>query len=172
MPPLAPENENLISQIIHAVRQQNDLLLLNMDLVTEHRAKIINASFEKAMAYSNVIITLGYAALFTILNYTKENIGHRAFIVTCVLIGISILFYVGFTIYSMIYNIREIKYQIPLTQINEVEKFQVEEVIYQIRCAHRLKAHVKVWQITFIISVVTGIAAALIIIGWNIYNLF
>ena len=160
-----------VSQIIHATKKQNELFSQNMDLMTEHRAKIITAAFDKAMAYNNVIVTLGYAALFTMLTFTKDSLPENVFILAYLLAGFSVILYTAFTIYSIIFNLKEVNHQVSTLAAETIDQFFIGEVWYTKEKILRLGTYFKIWNIVFWINVIAGFSSASIVIFYNTLNL-
>jgi quinol-cytochrome oxidoreductase complex cytochrome b subunit len=58
--------------------------------------------FEKASAYTNIILLGGYAGAFTIWNFTKGQLPDKATIIIASLLAISLLTFVIYEVYKMV----------------------------------------------------------------------
>ncbi|MBM3617049.1 MAG: hypothetical protein FJX23_00720 [Alphaproteobacteria bacterium] len=165
-------NESLLSQIQLIIEQQNELLSKNMDLLIEYKVRILTASFDRAMSYNNVIITLGYASLYAGINFTKDNLGYNVFVLVNVLAAISVTLFVGFTIYTMMFNLKNVMAQIPVIQSKTIQEFWRRDSETQIMLASNTAIYFRIWNVVFVICCVTGLCAALLTIVFNIEGLF
>src|SRR5438034_479873 len=77
-----------------------------IDLVVDTQIRIIAGSYDKANAYTNLIILAGYAGLFALWQFTKDNLGRTQVLVSGLLFLISITIFVVFEIYKAHYTSR------------------------------------------------------------------
>lgn len=130
-------------------------------------------AFDRAMAYTNIIILAGYAGIFTIWNYTKDNIPENSEIVIAILLLASIGIFIGFEIYKMISNsilvmkIGEfIKDDMTPEQIqNGIKNFKNQSNREKIRMS-------LVWPTILVLSIGTGYGAGFMLIFYLIQSLF
>lgn len=70
------------------------------------RIKIIAGAYEKAIAYTNLIMIAGYAGLVALWQFTKDNLSRREVIITALLTISSLAVFVVFEIYKAHYTSR------------------------------------------------------------------
>ena len=58
--------------------------------------------FERGQAYSTAIMVAGYAGVFGLLTYSKDQLSHRAVDVISLSLAFSILLYIGWEIFGML----------------------------------------------------------------------
>jgi hypothetical protein len=58
--------------------------------------------FDRAQAYSNAIVVAGYAGIFGVWTFTKGTLTPHATDLIAILIGVSLLLYISWEIYSMV----------------------------------------------------------------------
>jgi hypothetical protein len=119
-------------------------------------------SFQKAEAYSKTIIGLGYVGLFAIWSFVKDHLSHRAVLWTALLAGFSLLVFIAWEIWLMIWRTRlqdrfnrAIKNHPadPTKAINDyVEQMRNDEI-----------RGTRVWLVIQILTVIPGFAAAFIL---------
>jgi hypothetical protein len=68
--------------------------------------EIVTHSFEKSMAYANLIIIAGYAGGFTLWNFTRAALSPRGTATIALLFGVSLASFIAFEVYKMIYATR------------------------------------------------------------------
>ncbi len=83
-------------------KQQQEQAEKVQKFIIELNAKL----FEKAQAYTNVIILAGYAGAFTVWSSTKQSLSAKANIVIAGLLAFSLLAFVCHEIYGMIQRSR------------------------------------------------------------------
>src|SRR5229473_781460 len=71
-----------------------------IDLAVEIQIRIIAGAYEKANAYTNLIILAGYAGLFALWQFTKDNLSRTQVLVSALLTLTSITIFVLFEIYK------------------------------------------------------------------------
>ena len=80
--------------------QADDEMRRNIDLVVDIQIRIIAGAYEKANAYTNLIIVAGYAGLFALWQFTKDNLSRRQVIISGLLTITSLAIFVLFEIYK------------------------------------------------------------------------
>jgi hypothetical protein len=160
---LSPEDENIISQIIYATQRQNDLFQTNKEFLTEHRAKIISLQSEKASNYNNLIFTLGYATLFAVITFLKDKLPPEPIAIAYMLALFSVVLFIGFSVYNMWFNMKELEYQIPMIKAETIEDFYTEDARYQKQSPIRSQILIRIWYPIFFLSLSSGIGSALVL---------
>ncbi len=141
-------------------RQKNEMI----DTLT----KIMTAAYSQAMAYTNVVIIAGYAAAFTIWNFTRAYLPEPTVLWIALLLTISAAVFVAFEIYKMIVNARNLRsFQGAVTLGQSPEEFQAAMKDFQSREQRRTLEITGVWVVTLCIVIPTGYGAVLIL-AWNV----
>ncbi len=131
------------------------------DADIEKIEKAISASYDKALAYSKVILGLGYAALLAIWSGTKQVMSEPLLIASALLIVMSILAYITFEIGSMVLNSwMHWKWYKAISHSGVRAAIQQNED----RQRRSYPLVMKVWLVTAIFAVLTGLGAAGILI--------
>lgn len=150
-----------MSNILGANQQQQDA-----DRVKAVLLEMQTAAFGHARTYTTVVIFGGYAGLFAIWNFVRDDISARTSHLVGLLIGISLLTFVSFEIFGMIirsiefFKVRNMlvkelppaKFLAERERLTKESNFLVQKVV------------IPVWVIALVISVVTGIGAAIILL--------
>jgi uncharacterized membrane protein (DUF2068 family) len=69
--------------------------------IIESQIKIVSASYDKAVAYTNLIILGGYASFFGLWHLTKDYIGFKQALWAALLMLVSVCVFVFFEVYKM-----------------------------------------------------------------------
>jgi hypothetical protein len=142
----------------------------------EMQMKIISASYEKAMAYTNLIIVAGYAGFFALWQITKDYLSRNQVLWSALLMLISIILFVVFEIYKAYYSSRTLmdigkilsdpeNRSSLATLVSEMEKYNLDEQKRYIRFG-------RTWHIVFIVTVLSGVSAAFILVYALVRSLF
>jgi hypothetical protein len=149
------DDEQRLKEIEGELRLRKDILL-----------EIQSAQFGHAAHYAAVIVFGGYAALFTVWSLTKQFMDARASFWTGMLIGISVLLFVSFEIFKTFASAGVRTKQTALLNTASTAA-ELEEGIKRIRReANEFNSMVliPIWLPIFILTVVTGVGAAGILI--------
>ena len=72
--------------------------------IIDAHIKILSASYDKAIAYTNIIIIAGYASFFAMWSFTKEFLSPREVLWSALIMSISIVTFVFFEVYKMYFT--------------------------------------------------------------------
>ena len=142
----------------------------------EIQMKVISASYEKAMAYTNLIIVAGYAGFFALWQITKDFLSRNQVLSSALLMLISVVLFVVFEIYKAYYSSRRLldigtilndpENQSSLaTLVSEIEKHNLDEQKRYVRFG-------RIWHVVFILTVLSGLSAAFILAYALVRSLF
>lgn len=92
-----------------AQQSQEKLQKDNQEKVLKFIMELNAKAFDKAQAYTNVIIIAGYASAFSLWSSTKASLPQNANILFALLIGISIACFILYEIYGMIERAKLLK---------------------------------------------------------------
>ena len=146
-----------------------------IEIFIETQIKILSASYDKAVAYTNLVIVAGYAGLFALWHLTKEHLSRNQVLSAALLLLISIAVFVLFEVYKAYYTgtmlrgyidiVNDPKNQSSLeTMISEIE-------VYKVRDQRRGLRFVRSWVVVFIVTTLTGLGAAGILLDAFIRSL-
>lgn len=138
-----------------------------IDLVVETQIRIIAGSYEKANAYTNLIILAGYAGLFALWQFTRDILSRTQVLTAALLILISIVVFVIFEIYKAHYTSRLLRQYLGVVQQpqNRTSPERLLSAMNTFEDAERAAAihFVRFWQVVFWLTTVTGVSAALVL---------
>lgn len=139
-----------------------------VELVVETHVKILTAAYDKAMAYTNLVIVAGYASLFGLWHLTKEQLSRNQILSAALLLLVSIIIFVLFEVYKAYYTstallgysqiVNSPENQDSLGKlVSEIERYKLADQRRGIRFG-------KSWLVVFIVTTLTGLGAALILL--------
>lgn len=139
----------------------------NIDQVIDVQIRIIAGAYDKADAYTNLIIVAGYAGFFALWQFSKDNLGRREAIVSALLMIISIAVFVVFEIWKAHYTSRLLRQYAKTIQDpqNKTSPERLLTAMNNFEAAERAAAvhFVRFWQAVFWLTTITGLAAALVL---------
>lgn len=122
--------------------------------------------FEKLTAYTNVVMLAGYAGLFALWSYTKEDISRTCSDLVAILLGISVFLYVTHEIFGGYIRSRNIVAHAKNRPKDPSEYFANEKLISDAEARLLAKSAV-IWKLVYWPTVLCAYAALLILM----YNL-
>lgn len=124
--------------------------------------EVIASSYEQAKQYSNIVILAGYAGLFTIWNFTKDNLEVWEALSVGLLTIISILIYIIFELYGAWLRTTQVKNQMnELLEAERLHKFPDE---YGKGEMSRAGVFMAIWPYFFFSAIAFALCAASILI--------
>ena len=119
-------------------------------------------SFQKAEAYSKTIIGLGYVGLFAIWSFVKDHLSHRAVLLTAMLTGFSLIVFIAWEIWLMIWRTRlQDRFNLAIKDRPADTAKAINDFVEQMR-NDEIRG-TRVWKYIQIFTVIPGFAAALIL---------
>lgn len=134
----------------------------------EAMIEIVTRTFDRATAYTNLIMLGGYAGAFTIWSFTRGDLPKTARILVAVLLGISLCAFVFFETFKMVFTAKTFMRQRGLL-VRGLPPDQFLRELAQFRISSDtsvLKVIMPIWRVVMIVTV----GAALIAIGLLFYN--
>ncbi len=128
----------------------------------EAQKELLESTFNKAMAYTNMIIFAGYASFFAIWNFTKPQLSDTQILWSALLISVSLIFFVLFEIYGMFHRSRSMLGLVKV--VNNPDKFESFLLEHKNIEQGRAVTLGRIWLIIFPISVITGVCGAGVLI--------
>jgi hypothetical protein len=123
------------------------------------------AAFNAAQAYTNVIIFGGYAALFAIWTLTKDFLSKEQAFLAGLLLGISVLTYVLYEIFGMLFRAKELwrVRSLLAADFSPAEFLVAHQQLLRSTNFRMLWIALPVWGVAFAVAVLTGIGAAVVL---------
>jgi hypothetical protein len=130
--------------------------------ILQEAAAFTEKTFEKGQAYNTAIILAGFGGLFALLAATRDLMPKPWLAAIAGLIGISLLFFVGYVIYNMFIMsfamLRSAKKQLE-NVLSLHRKAGVDTSSVQ-KALSTLRLNMWIWLVVWIVSVATGASAA------------
>lgn len=148
-----------------AQRHQDELARKKNEEIIEISVKIAAGTYDKAIAYVNVVIIAGYAGFFGIWSFTNQLLTNAATVWSAVLMGSSIFTFCSWEVFKMIYlshslrvfsNFLTRNYD-PEQFVNRLEKIRADEALRSIRLY-------QYWFFILLLAVPTGVCAGLMLL--------
>jgi hypothetical protein len=135
--------------------------------IIETQIKILTVSYDKGMAYVNVVVIAGYAAFFGLWTLTKPYLAKDAAIWAALLMLISAGTFVFFQVYQMVFIAQSLHSQ----HLNLEQKLRGQPAHIILTELKRLEESGKrsallllsVWRIQLLIAVITALLAFVIL---------
>ncbi|HBB96752.1 MAG TPA: hypothetical protein DC054_15340 [Blastocatellia bacterium] len=147
-----------------------------IDSVVDIQIRIIAGAYEKANAYTNLIIVAGYAGLFAVWQFTKDNLSRKQTLISALLIIISLAIFVIFEIYKAHYTSRLLRQYGKTVQDpkNKSSPEQLLSAMNEFEAAERRAGmhFVQFWNAAFWLTTITGLAAACVLVYAFLRQLF
>jgi hypothetical protein len=152
-----------IKQILEEVIQKK--LQEQQDKEVETRIKILTASYDKAISYTNLIIFAGYAGVFTLWNFTREFLHEKVIILSAALIGVSLFVFCAWEVWKMIASSKMLHRQSEVLMKNiSPEMFQVEIRRAEFENQKELLGLNRLWPSVLWVTIVLAFGGALLIL--------
>ena len=144
--------------------------------MVETHVKILTSSYDKATTYTNLVIVAGYAGLFALWHVTKEHLSRNQTLSAALLLLVSIIVFVLFEIYKAYYTSSSL---LGYSQIvnrpenqNSLAKLASEIERYRLEDQRRGIWFGKSWLVVFIVTTLTGLGSAVILLYAFVRALF
>lgn len=131
--------------------------------IEKAQIRLVTATFDQAKAYAHVVLGIGYVSIFAAWGFTREYLTREQIFWSAFLASLSIFVFVLFEVFSMFVTSRT------LLKLAEAVRnpARFHEVIAENERKDRalLQSYARSWILCWGFSVVTGVAAALILLG-------
>lgn len=142
-------------------RKQKELYDKRVDTLI----KVQSALFEKAQAYTRIIIGLGYAGFFGVWAGTRSHMPPSEMVWSALLVTLSLFFYVAYEVYQMIV--------LTVTDLEELSKlveaplgeFEHRHDEYKQKAERKNRDLMKVWYVALFLTVTPGLAGGVILVN-------
>lgn len=150
-----PTLQDVIRQA--AERQQVEL----GEKIIETQIKIVTASYEKAVAYTNVIVIAGYAAFFGLWTLTKDYISKDQALWAALLMSVSAATFVFFQVYQMVFTAQSLNSKY-LSLDERLKGKTAEAILTELKsldeeAKRAVLRLLPIWRIHLLIAVSTGL---------------
>jgi hypothetical protein len=127
--------------------------------------KVASTLYDKAVAYTNVIILAGYAAFFTVWSNMKARMSHTEMLVAAFCITFSLVFFVFWEVTKMIINSKSLT---GLLNVLKAPSQEFDQRLAELQKAdHKLNIRLlQFWIVFLIFTVVPGLIAAAVLL-WS-----
>jgi len=140
----------------------------NIDVFIETHVKILSAAYDKAVAYTNLVIVAGYAGLFALWHLTNEHLSKKQALWSALFLLISLTVFVLFEVYKAFYTGTMLRGYVDIVNDpknqSSLAKMIAEIDTYKIKDQKRGLRFVRGWLIAFMVTTVTGVASAVILL--------
>ncbi len=123
----------------------------------DKQKEFLENAYNRAMAYTNLIMIGGYAGFFALWGLTKEYLSKGQVFWSALLILISIVFFMSFEIYKMIHN--GIVFQSLQKVIKDPEQFHTQIEIHNKKTTELAVRLGRIWIPVLIVAIGTGLGA-------------
>lgn len=157
--------QNRLAGVVHQMHQE-----MTTEKMTEALTKIVSATYDKAVAYTNVILVAGYASFFALWSATKPVLSEHLSIAAVLLMMLSVTIFVFFELFKMVqHGCLFSRHQDLLTDRGARDDPRLlQQRLKEFQDAQRQEGlrHVRVWIIVLWLTVPT----ALLAVGLLAYN--
>lgn len=151
-------DQELEKRIGGLIRRQN---LSDQISAIEQLKDVLAHLYDKASAYTNIVMIGGYAAIFGIWQLMKSHLTYGQEVLVAVLITISILLFTGFEVYKMISQaIFFRRLNRILVNFQESQQMQAWRLAFDEHSANQST----VWLYFLVPTVITGFGAGFILL--------
>jgi hypothetical protein len=124
--------------------------------------ELIAHAFGHAQAYTNVVLSVGYAGFFAIWSFLKPDLSKGETLWSALLVSVSLTVFILWEVYQSFYRSRSI---MSLAEtVKDPSRFEVAIDRYRREENSRVISLKRVWVVAFLLTVVTGFGGTLILI--------
>jgi hypothetical protein len=151
--------QELIKQLaLRAQEQQKKELKDAHDKRIEDLTKILSTLYDKAAAYTNLIMAAGYAAFFAVWANMKTLMSPTQMRVSALAMTLSLFVFVGWELTKMIRTSFNLKKQLDLTSVEQQEFIQKLMEYQKVERAFNVK-FLDVWPYVLVAAIVPALVA-------------
>ncbi len=133
--------------------------------------KVLSSTYDKAVAYTNVVIIAGYVAFFAIWNNTRETQSQLSLIATALLITFSCSVFVIWETYKMIVTAKHMSEFAKLIE-EDKENFS-ENLQAAVKKEQLLRVSLaRTWKLVLFLTITPAAAAVAILVSNLLYKLY
>lgn len=144
---------------------QKDQLEKIVEKDIEIKTRILSQAYDKAIAYTNMLIAAGYAAAFTVWSLTKNYLPEKAMIAVALGLTISLFTFCVWELFKMIYTSGELrKLGEVLLNKTEPEKYFQEMSKIQSKANKDKIRLLRYWIAVLVVAISTGLGASMLLL--------
>jgi len=149
------------------------LLEIRQSRFLEDQISIQSATFEKASAYNNIVLTLGYAGFFAIWNMVADGLSVPVNTWVGFLLGVSLFTFVIWTLLSSVATTRQIASRAKLLarEFETQEEFFSSLSLLDGQMRRSALAFQQWWPLVFMFTALTGLGAGSIVMLHLVKNI-
>lgn len=135
--------------------------------IKELLIEVQSAAYGYATTYTTVVIFGAYAALFTVWSHSKEALSESETARVAMLMGISVIAFVGFEVLKMLVTSREFM-RIRALLVNEHPPavfLEKREALARSQNLFAQRVLLPIWVFTLLVTIITGFGAAFLLFG-------
>jgi len=139
--------------------------------VIEAQTRIYGSLYDKAAMYTNLVTALGYAGLFGLWSLTKEFLNKQDALVSAILLMLSIVSFVSFEVFKTAIVAHATRKRVnALFGGNDGQSHDLDAFVAKLQKVelenhrHELQM-VKVWWIAWVIAVLSGLGAVVVLMA-------
>lgn len=136
--------------------------------IWDNWSKVFSAHYDKASAYTRIVLTVGYAGFFTTWGFTKHLLSDVEMLASAFSMGISLVAFISWEVFTMIYGARQLN---KLARVLNKLDGGVETRLENFKVAQRKHEMflTPFWYATLTVSISSGLFAAGIVL-WSFYS--
>ena len=160
-------NQELVESLNAVIHEQK---LTGQIAVIEQQKQILAHIYEKAAAYTNLIMVGGYAGLFAVWQFTRHSLSTTVTLFIAVLAMTSLICFVGFEVYK---NVTTSLFLLRLGRVissHVPEQDRIEA--WQLAVTGHATRQAKLWPFFLIPTVTTGFIAGVVLLIALLFELF
>lgn len=148
------EQARVEKELAEMVEKQRDLV-----------AGTLSTYMDKGMAYTNLLMVAGYAGAFTVWSFTKDELPRRAEVAVALLLTMSLVGFVSYEVYKMVYAFIEAAPQRSLVNTSMPPKEWIDEWNKLVAKSNRAKVgnQTTIWIVQLSLTSLTGFGAMAIL---------
>lgn len=148
---------------LERINHPNGDVVGNYSKMIDHHIRAVSASHDKHVAYTQLVVTAGYAAFFGLWTITKDNLDLFSQGISALFLAISALSFVFFEVIKMLFIALEVNFSSKVLLKAKAEETLerkvegVEKITPYENCLNLWFS--RIWFVTFCISVFFGVLA-------------
>lgn len=156
---------NLQNQLqkVAQIQQESELRRQREDTI-QVLIRIMSASYDKSVSYTNLFMVGGYASFFIVWAKIYDQFSKFYMGLAGVLMFISLLVFIVWELYKMIFYSTNLRDLHKVLEEKDPKKFNVKLSEHQINEKKRSLELVKIWWLVLIVTIIPALFAAGIII--------
>lgn len=155
--PTPPNNSGVAAAFAEAVKQEQERRI-------EVQERLLSSVYEKANAYSQIVLGVGYVSIFAAWSFTKELLTPNEVLWSALLASLSAFVFVMFEVLSMFVTSQTV---LGLAKAARSKPGELDQIMVENERNERrlMTVYARAWVWCWGFSVITGVLAGLILIS-------